>query len=119
MADPTKLDVTQEDRDGIRFIRIRQGSLGWEVDAKVLKQALQQAISGTTRAAVDLGDVSYLGSPTIGTILSFSRRAEKAGCKVVLYGLQPNVRDVFKVLHLPQILDICDTEEEAIALLGT
>jgi len=113
MSEQIKPTVSQEDKDGIRWVRIEQQKLGWNVDPQLLKVVLLEAISGAERVAVNFAEVAYVASPTIGTILSFNREATAAGCKVVLYDMQPYVRDTFAGLRLDKVLEICETEEEA------
>ena len=118
MSEPRTPLVETEDRKGVRWVSIRERKLGWEVDPRALKQALVEAIAGATRAAVDFGQVSYLCSSTIGTILNFNRDAASAGCKLAFCRMQPYVRDTFLAMGLAGVLPICDTEEQALELLG-
>ena len=115
--DLVKAAVGHEDRQGVRVVHIREKKLAWTVDPGHLKSALLEAVAGADRAAVDFGEVAYMSSPTIGTILSFSRQAETDGCKVVSCGMQPYVYETFVALRLDRVLTICRTIEDAIAHL--
>ena len=117
VSEPTQPMVEHEDRDGIRVVRVREPKLGWEVDPKLLKVAMLEPLEGATRAAIDLSEVHYVASPTIGILLGVSRQAASSGCRLVFYGMQPYVRDTFRALKLDRILTIHDTLQDAFAFL--
>jgi len=118
MSAPQQPVIESQDRHGIRFVHVVTRRLGWTIDPRQLKDALMQAVDGATRAAVDFSEVTYLCSATIGTVLSFHRDATAAGCRLVLYRMQPYVRDTFVALGLIGLLPIVDTEEQVVEALA-
>jgi anti-anti-sigma factor len=110
--------VEQQDEHGARLIQIKEPKLGWDIDVQQLKAALLKAAAGATRAAVDMSEVRYLASPTIGALLSFNRDAAEAGCKVVFFGLHQYVHDTIHTLGLDPVLVNCRTKGEAIDRLN-
>ena len=117
MAEQTKPKVVTEDTDGIRVLRVLDRRLGWDANAQLLKQALVEAVGEAPCVAVDMSEVSYLASPTIGTILSFARDVSEDGRRVAFFGMQPYVHDTFVALRLEKVLDICQKRREAIQRL--
>ncbi len=77
------------------------------------------ALSGAGRsAAVDLSAVPFMGSLGIRMLISVARVLSRRGSKMVLFGVQPMVMDVFETVALADIIPIASTEAEAMALLG-
>ena len=55
---------------------------------------------------IDLGDVMFLSSATLGKLLMLVRRATAAGCRITLCNLNPVIAEVFQVTKLDQILNV-------------
>ena len=65
------------------------------------------------RLILDLSGVSYMDSSGVGTIVELKRRIDRAGGRVILFGLQPRVRSVFEITRLDKFFTITDGLEQA------
>ncbi len=70
-------------------------------------------MSGAKQILVDCHKLAYISSPGIGVFTSRLSDAQDGGAKIVLYGLNEKIKDVFSVLGLDAILPIFTTLEEA------
>jgi anti-anti-sigma factor len=67
--------------------------------------------------AVDLSNVDYLSSSGVALLVGLKRRVETKGGKIVIYHLQPIVRDLLGVMKLDRFFVIADDEARAVASL--
>jgi anti-anti-sigma factor len=67
------------------------------------------------KVLVNLEQVRFIDSAGIGWLLSSHKRFQKAGGKLVLYNVPESVHLTLKILRLDTILNIADTEADALA----
>jgi len=83
-----------------------------------LRDSLYELVQaeGTPLFAIDLLKVDYLSSSGVAILVGLKRRVETRGGKIVIYHLQPIVRDLLSVMKLDRFFTIADDEERALAL---
>jgi anti-sigma B factor antagonist len=83
-----------------------------------LRDALYEALQAQTEArfAVDLSKVDYLSSSGIAILVGMKRRVDARNGQLVVYYLQPIVRDLLTIMKLDRFFTIADDEERALAL---
>ena len=69
---------------------------------------------GCQHLLLDFSCVVFLGSTMLGKLVTLNKKMHSKGGKLTLFGLGPEVREVFSVTKLDQILDILDGEPEAL-----
>jgi anti-sigma B factor antagonist len=88
-----------------------------EVDASSsieLDSALAEAIaSGHKSFLVDCSSLEYISSAGLGVFMSYIEDIKKKDIKLVLFGLNEKVANVFEILGLDQLLTIKTDKEEA------
>lgn len=72
-----------------------------------------------TRLALDMNRVDYLSSSGVAILVGLKRRTETRNGKIVLFRLQPIVRDLLQVMKLDRYFVIVDDEDQALASLRT
>ncbi len=65
------------------------------------------------RIVISLGDVDYMDSSGLASLVKLLSRSRKTGAAIVLAGLKPRVKSLFEITRLNSIFRICDTVEEA------
>lgn len=75
--------------------------------------------SGITLVAVDLRDVAYVNSASLGDLVDLSKEIETNGGKLVLVNLCPRVETIFEVTQLNRIFAILETIENGAKFLRT
>ncbi len=68
-----------------------------------------------TKLIVDLTHASYVDSSGVGTLVEAKRRADRAGLRLILCGLQARVRSVFEITQLSTFFTIVDALDEALS----
>ena len=64
--------------------------------------------------AIDLAKVDYLSSSGVAILVGLKRRVETKGGKIVIFHVQPIVRDLLGVMKLDRFFIITDNEASAI-----
>ncbi len=87
--------------------------------APVLEGELSRVIDeGNRRIVVNLSSVDYMSSAGLRVLLAAMKRLKKAEGNLVLCAMKPLVQEVFDLTGFSRIFAICESEEEAIRLLG-
>lgn len=74
--------------------------------------------SAGRHAVLDLGAVGFVGSLGIRMLISVARVLHRKGRTMVLYGVRPEVAEVFDTVALDQLIPIVGTEAEARARIA-
>lgn len=72
--------------------------------------------SGTKSVIVDLTETKYCDSSGLSALLVGNRLFKENG-KLVLFGLQPNVKKLIEISQLHNVLNIADNQEDAKAMI--
>jgi len=85
-----------------------------------LRDSLYELVQaeGPPLFAIDLVNVDYLSSSGVAILVGLKRRVETKGGKIVIYHLQPIVRDLLAVMKLDRFFIIADDKAVAIASLN-
>lgn len=70
------------------------------------------------RLAIDLSRLDYISSAGLRVLLVVAKKVQQAKGKMVLFGLIPNVREVFAVSGFDKIFAIQSDAAAAVAALG-
>ncbi len=62
---------------------------------------------------VDFSKVSFLSSQMLGVLAALNKKSKAIKGKVVLCGLRPSLREIFKVMGLDKIMTFADDESAA------
>jgi len=75
-------------------------------------------VPGANNAIIDLSGVDFVASLGIRMLISAAKSLKMRQAKLAVYGTQDQVRQVFELVSLQQMLNICATEEEARAAVA-
>jgi anti-sigma B factor antagonist len=67
------------------------------------------------RFAVDLAKVDYLSSSGVAILVGLKRRIDTKGGQMVIYHLQPIVRDLLGIMKLDRFFAVSEDEARAVA----
>ncbi len=111
------VNIEKEKKENIHFIRV-----SGEVDAGSsihLDNAFKEVLeAGESHIAVDLSRLAYISSAGLGVFVSYLDEFELKKIKLVLFGVQETVRQVFDILGLEKLITIVENEDEAIEKLN-
>ncbi|MBC6401162.1 MAG: STAS domain-containing protein [Ekhidna sp.] len=106
-------EINKENKEGIHLISVKG-----EIDAGssiLLDNAFKEAIENKEkRIATDLSGLEYISSAGLGVFISHLEEFSTNNAKLVLFGINESVKQVFEILGLEKLLLIVETEKDAI-----
>ena len=81
-----------------------------------LRKLLFEALKESPKVVINVTNIRYIDSSGIAVMLEALRESQRLKRQFVLYGMNPQVHDVFKLTNVLRIFQVVDTEEQA---LGT
>ena len=96
--------------DGITTVGFRDASILDVLTIQKIGKELYDVVetNGKKKVILDFGDVRFLSSQALGVLLTLRRKADKAGAKVVLARIRPELARVFKITNLDKLFDFHD-----------
>ena len=106
------MEVRYEERDSGRLVTLEGDvDMGSSRDLRRVFQDLWG--SKVSPIVVDLGEVPYIDSSGLATLVECFKEVGKYKGKFVLAGMTQNVREVFRLARLDTVLTIRDSVDEA------
>ena len=72
---------------------------------------------GFTKLAIDLGQLKYMNSSGLNTLIQLLTKARIGGGEVVLYNMAKKINELILITKLHTLFKVAVTEEEALKLL--
>ncbi|MFK7884288.1 MAG: STAS domain-containing protein [Phycisphaerales bacterium] len=111
LADSTHATVVDASGIAVATILCERYS---EHESKPLEHDLLEAASKCAhQLAVDMSKVAMLASAGIGSLISIHQACTKAGGKLVIYGLDPNIAQLMTMTRMDKMLNIVDSRSAA------
>ncbi|MGF1635096.1 MAG: STAS domain-containing protein [Phycisphaerae bacterium] len=114
-----KMRLVSIEREGAVKLSCDGSITGADIDAGGINP-IQDVLGDTwthSRIMLDMDGVSYVDSSAIGWLISTQKAVKDAGGKLVVYAVQPAVRQVLDLLKVGRVVSIVDSETEARDLL--
>jgi anti-sigma B factor antagonist len=107
-------DFLERNVDGVTILTV-DGGLKGALEA-LLKDRIDELVGqGKLQIVVDLKQVPFIDSRDIGRIIRAHLSVRQAGGRVRLCNLSDRVRSVLKMTRLDTVLELYQTESEALA----
>ena len=78
----------------------------------------QASTDGTRAIILNFSDLEYMNSSGIGLLITFLIRANRQGQQLLAFGLNEHYQHIFELTRLNEVIQIYDTEAEALAAVG-
>jgi len=108
-----ELKVVTQTKDGILVVDCI-GRIVFGEESSLLRDTVKKAISQNNRIVLNLGEVSYIDSGGLGTLVALRTTAQNAGGTIKLTNLTKRVGDLLQVTKLLTVFDVYNSEAEAI-----
>ena len=108
-----QLKLTTRTKDGI-LIMDCSGRIVFGEESSLLRETGKKAISENKRIVLNLGEVNYIDSGGLGTLVALHTTAQNAGTTIKLANLTKRVGDLLQVTKLLTVFDVYNSEAEAI-----
>ena len=109
-----QLKLSKRNVDGIVAITA-SGRIVFGEESSRLRDEMKKVIQeGTKRIVLNLGEVNYIDSGGLGTLVALHTTAHNAGATIKLANLTERVGDLLQVTKLLTVFEVYDSEEKAI-----
>lgn len=103
-----------DEREGVPVLSVA-GEIDVYTAPRLREQLLELANGGTTRAIVDMTEVSFVDSTGLGVLVSGLKRFREAGGDLVLVVVQPQILKVLEITGLTGVFSIHPSAAQAAA----
>lgn len=110
------MDV-REAGSGVRVIDIT-GEINAFAEEKIASAHEQAAAGGAKAVVLNFDGLDYMNSGGIGLLVTTLIRAQRAGHKLLAYGLTDHYRQIFSLTRLDEAIEIFDDEAAALESVG-
>jgi len=107
------VEVKEEERGDVLVLRIR-GRLDAISSPATEKKVFESINNGQTKLLLDFAGVAYLSSAGMRMLLSTTKKLKTLSGKLIVCSISPNVMDVLKMSGFDHVLELTNTEEEAL-----
>jgi len=109
-----QLKLTKRTVDGILAIECN-GRIVFGEESSLLRDEVKKAIAeGQKRIVLNLGEINYIDSGGLGTLVALHTTAHIAGGTIKLANLTKRVGDLMQVTKLLTVFDVRDSEYDAL-----
>jgi anti-sigma B factor antagonist len=114
-----QLKLKRRTVDGILAIEC-SGRIVFGEESSLLRDEVKKAIADNVkRIVLNLGEVNYIDSGGLGTLVGLHTTAHNAGASVKLANLTKRVGDLLQVTKLLTVFDVYNSEYEALESFRT
>jgi anti-anti-sigma factor len=96
-------------------VRVQEAKLTYPVLAAFFAEIRKRSETGARLMVIDLSQVSYLDSASIGCLMDVHRLLQEKGGALRLAGLQPRVETMIAMTGVHKIVPLHRDEQDAVA----
>jgi len=111
------LSIESRKANNVLFIKVLNNKLDAEIASELKKQLMDVIEDGQTNIVLNLGEVSFIDSSGLGTIVSVSKALTAKG-ELVLTQIQDSVMHFFELTRLNRLFRFTENDETALELLA-
>jgi anti-sigma B factor antagonist len=108
-----QLKLTTRTKDGILIVECN-GRIVFGEESSFLRDTVKAAVADSNKIVLNLGNVTYIDSGGLGTLVALRTTAQNAGGTIKLTNLTDRVTDLLQVTKLLTVFDVYNSEAEAI-----
>ena len=112
------LKLSSRTIEGVKVIDCA-GRIVFGEEASQLRETVKRELAENNRLVLNLGEVSYIDSGGIGTMVSLFTTARNAGGDIKLANLTKRVGDLLQITKLITVFESYDSEEKAASAFNT
>jgi len=113
-----QLKLTKKTVDGILVV-VCSGRIVFGEESSMLRDEVKKDLLENKRIVLNLGDVNYIDSGGLGTLVALHTTALSAGASIKLANLTKRVGDLLQVTKLLTVFDVHDSEYKALESFRT
>jgi anti-anti-sigma factor len=107
------MNFTESQKGEITLLKVN-GKLDSDLSPKLEKKVCEFLHSGQTKLLLDMSEVNYISSAGLRMLISIKKQVKTLSGTFIVCGLRSEVLEVMKICGFDHILEITQTEEEAL-----
>ena len=108
------LQMVEKEIEGVTVLKL-WGNIGLGEDSRRLREKMNEILKAEKkRVVLDLGDVRYIDSAGLGTLVAVYTSAASRGAKVKLASLTKMIRTQLQITKLVTVFEVHETVEAAV-----
>ncbi len=112
------LRMVEDEKDGVTVLTL-SGRVTLGEESGQLRNKVKDILGkGTTRLVLDLGDVTYIDSAGLGTLVSGYTSAQNQGASMKLANLTKRFREQLHITKLVTVFEVYDSVGDAVKSFG-
>jgi anti-sigma B factor antagonist len=112
------MNLSTEQANGISIVRVGESRLMYPLLSEFSTVVTQLLAAGEKKVVVDLSEVSYVDSATIGCLMDLYRQASAAGGALKLAGVQKRVETMLTMTGAQNFIEVHPDELTAVKSFG-
>lgn len=109
------LEIDTTEIDGIAILTL-EGRLAFGQESQSLNQAIATLVGkDQLKIVINLNKLTFIDSCGVGELIAAYSKLSKQGGSLKLASPQDQVQDIFRIVRLPVVLEVYDTQEAALA----
>ncbi len=108
-----QLKLAKKTVDGILVMGC-SGRIVFGEESSLLREEVKKVLPDNKRIVLNLGEISYIDSGGLGTLVALHTTALGAGASIKLANLTKRVGDLLQVTKLLTVFDVHDSEYKAL-----
>jgi anti-sigma B factor antagonist len=108
-----QLKLATRTKDGVLVVDCI-GRIVFGDESLLIRETVKKAISENNRIVLNLGEISYIDSGGLGTLVGLRTSAQNAGGTIKLTNLTRRVGDLLQVTKLLTVFEVYNSEAEAV-----
>ena len=112
------MNLTTDRVQGVAVVRVHETRLMYPLLSEFANTITSQIGSGERKLVLDLSNVTYVDSATIGCLMDLYRQAAAAGGSLKLAGVQKRVETMLTMTGAQNFLEIHANETSAVKSFG-
>ncbi len=109
------MNILIESHDDIKIVRIKEERLVYAMLSSFFSEVSSVIEGGAKKLVIDLTDVSYLDSASVGCLMDIYRSMAEGEGTIKLVGLQERVETMVSMTGLHNFMEIYRDESAALA----
>ena len=105
--------IKVEYKDNCLLVKIVKPRIYLTTSEKFRKECIPLTEKQFKKMVIDFSSVEVMNSMALGVLILTRDTLERKNCPVVIYGLQPLMKDIFFRMRLDLLFTLCETAEEA------
>jgi anti-sigma B factor antagonist len=108
------LNITTSKIDGVIVVYLN-GAIFFGEESASLRLLVKSSLNKSHQIVLDLGDVTYIDSGGLGTLVGLYASARKIGGDIKLARLGRRAKEVLQITKLVTLFEVFDKGEDAVA----